>query len=78
MIKLPIQKIKFYIENCKKTHMMRFTAFPEIQLNAGMRDIGDCRWAKATYCTAVTPTHPQGIYVLYLSCLGLIEFPGKP
>jgi hypothetical protein len=24
-------------------HMMRFTAFPEIQLNPGMRDIGDCQ-----------------------------------
>jgi hypothetical protein len=27
-------------------HMMRFTAFPEIQLNPGIRDIGDCRRAK--------------------------------
>jgi hypothetical protein len=30
-------------------HMMRFTAIPKIQLNQGMRDIGDYRWAKSTH-----------------------------
>jgi hypothetical protein len=35
--------------------MMRFTAYPEIQLNRGMRDVGDYRWAK--------PTHLDGIYL---------------
>ncbi len=29
--------------------MMRFTAIPKIQLNQGMRDIGDYRWAKSTH-----------------------------
>ncbi len=51
---------------------MRFTAFLEIQLNPGTRDIEDigdigdlrdCRWAKPTNCAAITSTHPQGIYL---------------
>ncbi len=41
--------------------MMRFTAFLEIQLNPGMRDIGDYRSAKPTHCIAIT--HAQGIYL---------------
>jgi hypothetical protein len=49
-------------------HMMRFTAFPEIELNSGMRDIGDCWWAEPTYRVTIThsPTYPQGIYLQYL------------
>jgi hypothetical protein len=42
--------------------MMRFTAFPEIQLNPDMRDIGDCRWVKPTHGATITHPHPQGIY----------------
>ncbi len=33
---------------------MRFKAFPEIQLNSGMRDIGDYWWAKSTH--TLTPS----------------------
>ncbi len=47
-------------------HMMRFTAFPEIRLNPGMRDIGDCRWAKSTHRAHISVwvprnTHPQSL-----------------
>jgi len=40
---------------------MRFSAFTEIQLNLGMRDIqeiGDCQWATPTHPTAITATIP--------------------
>jgi hypothetical protein len=45
-------------------HMMRFPAFLEIQLNPGMKDVGDRRWAKPThraYISMWVPrnTHPQ-------------------
>ncbi len=47
-----------------KIHTMRFTAFPEIKLSPGMKDIGDYRWAKPThraYISVWVPrnTHPQ-------------------
>ncbi len=38
--------------------MMCFTAFPEIQLNPGMRDI---QWAKSTLRAAIT--HKQRAYI---------------
>ncbi len=41
--------------------MMRFTTFQEIQLKPGMRDIGDCRWAKSA--PIATPLHAKGIYL---------------
>ncbi len=41
--------------------MIRFTAFQEIQLNPGMRDIGDYRWAKRTHRAIII--HTQGIYL---------------
>lgn len=44
--------------------MMPCTAFPEIQLKLGMRDIrgiGDCHWATPTHPAAIT--HTQGIYL---------------
>jgi hypothetical protein len=40
--------------------MMRFTAFPEIQLNL---DMGDCRWAKLTHRAAITRIHRAYIFV---------------
>jgi hypothetical protein len=42
--------------------MIRFTAFPEIQLNPGIKDIGDCRWAKPIHRANIIHTYPQGIY----------------
>ncbi len=48
-----------------KKRTMRFTAFLEIQLNPGTRDIEDigdigdlrdCLWAKPTNCAAITST----------------------
>jgi hypothetical protein len=33
--------------------------FPEIQLNPGIRDIGDSRWAELTHRAAITHTHPH-------------------
>jgi hypothetical protein len=85
-------------------HIMRFTAFQEIQLNPGMRDIWDivdCRWAKPIHRATITHTGhiswcgchrthtlnvclsvyllylPNLLNLLYLSWLGLIDFPGK-
>ncbi len=43
--------------------MMRFTAFPEIQLNPCMRDIGHCRWAKPIHHAAITHTYRAYISV---------------
>jgi len=43
--------------------MMRFTAFPETQLNLDMGDSGDCRWAKLTYRAAITHTQRAYIFV---------------
>jgi hypothetical protein len=43
--------------------MMRFTAFLEIQLNPGIRDIGDCRRTKPTRYAAITHTHRAYISV---------------
>jgi hypothetical protein len=34
--------------------MMRFTAFPEVQLNPGMRDIGDRQWTKPIHRAIIT------------------------
>jgi hypothetical protein len=42
---------------------MRFTGFPEIQLNPGMKDIGDCRWTKPTHRAAIAHTHGADISV---------------
>ncbi len=54
------QNIKSYDSRSDNTHMMCFTAFPEIQLNLGMRDIrdiGDCQWATPTHPAAITHRH---------------------
>jgi hypothetical protein len=51
-----------------KIFTVRFTAFPEIELNPGLkdiediraiRDIGDCQWGKLTHCVAITHPHPH-------------------
>jgi hypothetical protein len=43
--------------------MMCFIAFSEIQLKPGMRDIGDCRWAKPTHRVAITHTQAHRAYI---------------
>ncbi len=44
----------------KIQHMMHFTAFPETELNPGIRDLGDCRWAKPTFAS---PLHTHREYI---------------
>ncbi len=39
---------------------MRFTGFPEIQLNPGLRDIGDCLRAKPTHRAGITRDEQSG------------------
>jgi hypothetical protein len=46
-------------KNNLEIQMISFTAFLEIQLNPGMRDIGDSQWAKLTHRAAITHTHAQ-------------------
>ncbi len=53
--------ICFRIDLIHILHTMRFTAFQEIQLNLGLRDIEVCRWTKPTH--RATITHTQGIYL---------------
>jgi len=63
--------------------MMRFTAFPEIQLNPGMRDIGDCWWAKTapiapyTHRVYISVWVPQKTYSQRMS-LDISPIPTKP
>jgi len=67
-------------------HTTRFTAFSEIQLNPGMKDIEDYWWAKPTHRAYISVWIPQNTHPQRMSLdispkplvLGLIEFPEKP
>ncbi len=41
-------------------HIIRFTSFPEIQLNPDIEDIGDCRWPKPIHRGIITHAYRQG------------------
>jgi hypothetical protein len=50
----------------KILHVMDFTAFSEVQLNPGIRDIGASWWAKPIHRAAIAHPHPSLIKIYFL------------